>query len=238
MSPNTDRHNVGLLCESTPPPPRYDTSLTVTDATNLYPSQKLFQMDKVYTLKQIYNNELSMDICAVMDGETYSGSLTAPAAATVAHLFQTGYVVKIRITKVNETKPAAFSPRLNRFQAWTHGRGDVWQEADEGNKGDKGNKGFDGQAESKCEFPLGLPLNAWTNRAKPCPPRTAPPGRALPSRAPGLALRLTGPSTGRFHASSGDGRRTCESVRLVRGPGKGEAAPDGGSGGDDPAAAG
>ncbi|KAL2285373.1 hypothetical protein FJTKL_08292 [Diaporthe vaccinii] len=135
MSPNTDRHNVGLVY-----------------ATNLYPSQQLFQMDKVYTLKQIYNNELSMDICAVMDGDTYSGSLTAPAAATVAHLFQPGYAVKIRITKVNATKPAAFSPRLNRLQAWTHGRGDVWQEADEGNKdnkGDKGNKGFDGQAESK-----------------------------------------------------------------------------------------
>lgn len=32
-----------------------------------------------------------------MDGETYSGSLTESSAATVDHLFQPGYVVKIRI---------------------------------------------------------------------------------------------------------------------------------------------
>lgn len=215
MSPNTNHHDVGLVCELTAPPPRYHTSLTVKDATNLYPSQQLFQMHKVYTLKQIHNDELSMDICAVMDGETYSGSLTAPAAATVAHLFQPGYVVKVRITKVNATKPAAFSPRLNRFQAWTHGRGDVWQEADEGDKADKG---FDGQAGSKCEFPLGLLLNAGTDHAKPCP-GTAPPGRALPSRAPGLAVGLTGPSTGRFHASSGAGGVAVNRFGLFGGPG-------------------
>lgn len=109
----------------------------------------------------MYSNELNMNICAVMDGDTYSGSLTAPSAATVAHLFQPGYVVKVRITKVNATKPAAFSPRLNRFQAWTSGRGDVWQEADRvGKQGKKAgqdgkaedSKGFDGQADLKCEF--------------------------------------------------------------------------------------
>lgn len=56
-----------------------------------------------------------MNICAVMDGETYSGSLTTPSATTVTHLFQPGHVVKIRISKVNGTKPATFSSRLNRF---------------------------------------------------------------------------------------------------------------------------
>lgn len=70
-------------------------------------------------------------ICAVMDGETYSGSLAAPSAATVTYLLQPGYVVKIRIFKVNGTKPATFSSRLNRFQAWTSGRSDVWHETDE-----------------------------------------------------------------------------------------------------------
>lgn len=117
-------------------------------------------MNQVYTLSQIRNDELNMDICAVMDGETYCGSLTAPGARKVAHLFKSGYVVKIRITKVGKTQPPTLSQRLGRNQSWTHGRGDVWQEADEGNKADKDNKadkageGFDGQAESKCKFPL------------------------------------------------------------------------------------
>ncbi|KAG6362519.1 hypothetical protein INS49_007611 [Diaporthe citri] len=82
--------------------------------------------------------------------------------ATVTDLFQSGYVVKIRITKVNGTKPAAFSSRLNRFQAWTSGRSDVWHETDEagklGKKGNqdskaeddgKGSEVFDGRADPK-----------------------------------------------------------------------------------------
>lgn len=138
----------------------------VKDATNLYNDQRLFELHKVYTVKRIYNNELNTEIYALMDGDTYSGSLTALAVNTTAHLFQPGFTVKIRVTKVNATKPATYSTNLNRLQAWTHGRGKVWHEAEEGekadkadkadnNKGnnDKGNKGFDRQAEPKCESP-------------------------------------------------------------------------------------
>lgn len=154
----------------------------------------------MYTLKQLFNSDLNQTICALMDGDTYGGSLTAAGAATVARLFQPGHTVKIRVTRVGDTKGETWSPRLKRFQAWTHGRGEVWQEKDEPDKDEdagKASSGFDGSSAPKCKFPLGLLLGARADHAKPWPPTiTALPGGAPPSRVPGLTLWLTVPSRG------------------------------------------
>lgn len=132
MASGTETYDVGLVCKLTSPVPETCcTRLTVKDGTNLYQDSKCFELHKQYLVVKKHNDQLGQVVYALMEGDTYCGSLTGKGGREVDHLFQTGRAVMVYVTKVHPSEAPRYNKRLGRTQQFTHGRGNCWQEADE-----------------------------------------------------------------------------------------------------------
>lgn len=88
MASGTETYDVRLVYKLTSPIPKTCyTRLTIKDRTNLYQDSKCFKLHKQYLIVKKHNDQLRQIMYALMEEDTYYGSLTRKGGREVDHLF-------------------------------------------------------------------------------------------------------------------------------------------------------